>query len=177
MDSTRKQCIELLKKYEISETKLVHTLLVEKVSLMIGQEFLKNKVKVDLDLVSKGALLHDIGKLEQKKTGICHAIAGYKICLNEKIDEPICLIVKNHVLEKILETPFNNWEEKIVFYADKICGQDIVSINKRFDRFYELMPEQKKLFDEGKILTKKLEKEIFKKSGLSLKKIKDKNKK
>jgi len=163
MIPTREECIELLKKHNVTKSKLVHTLLVEKVALFLAKKLIEKGESIDLDIISRGALVHDVGKDMQRKTGRCHSKEGYDICKAENIDESICLIVKNHVLEEIIEISLDNIEQKILFYVDKICKNEIIGVDKRMEPWFEKHPEVNELFSAAKVKILELEKEIFEK--------------
>ncbi|MEE9525691.1 MAG: HDIG domain-containing metalloprotein [Candidatus Woesearchaeota archaeon] len=182
MIPNRQQCLELLHKQHIKERKLVHTLLVEKVALFIGKKLVENGEKVDLEKLSRAALLHDIGKHEARETGKEHSLAGYEMCQKEGIDEEICSLIKKHALETILKDPLKKWEEKIILYSDKIIKHEIIGVDKRFELWYndkrfELWykdhPEEKEVFYKSKPMVKALEKEIFNKARITFEDIKE----
>jgi uncharacterized protein len=87
-------------------------------------------LKVDLELVEIGALLHDIGR--SKTHTVQHAIVGADISKAAGLPEPVISIIKRHVGGGITtsEAEKLGWpkdvyvpktlEEKIVSYADKL---------------------------------------------------------
>ena len=164
MIPTKEECVELLHKHNVKEAKLKHTLLVEKVSVFLGKKLIEAGIDIDLDILSKAALLHDIGKEEQRNSGICHSEAGSKICKNENIDGSICSIVRKHTLEKV--DLLDTWEEKVLFYSDKICKYEIIGIDKRFEPWF-LKTDDKEELIELKNKTKQIEKEIFSKLNIA----------
>ncbi len=165
MIPSRKKCIELLRKYELSESKIEHCLLVEKTAVNISKLLQKKKVKINITLVSRAALLHDIGKERSKQVHKEHAIVGSEICKIEKIDEKICEIVRHHILEAIINDKLNSIEEKIVFYSDKICKNELLGITKRFAPWLEKHPSTSLSLAKEKTI--KLEKEIINKLELT----------
>jgi uncharacterized protein len=90
----------------------------------------KKGMKVDLELVEAGALLHDLGR--SKTHSVNHAIVGAEIAKKAGLPEPVINIIKRHVgggitnaEAKELGWPQDNYipltlEEKIVSYADKL---------------------------------------------------------
>jgi len=90
----------------------------------------KNKVKINIDYLISGALLHDIGKLVEYKeengkfnksklgTLVRHPISGVGICYDQGIPEEIIHIIASHSWEgdRSKRTP----ESVIVHHADFI---------------------------------------------------------
>ena len=90
---------------------------------------------VDMELVARGALLHDLGKAKSK--GFDHGIAGAELGRTLGLPEALTTIMEKHVNAGLtpeeareLNLPEKDYaptriEEKIVIYADKLS--DIVS--------------------------------------------------
>ncbi|MCX6798817.1 MAG: HDIG domain-containing protein [Candidatus Diapherotrites archaeon] len=131
---TRKQCLELLRKYDAPEHMVEHSLAVEKVAVFLAEKMRAAGKKIDVDLVSRAALLHDIGKPESLRTGVSHGERGKEILLAEGMPAAVAGTAKSHALYIICaKKPFRGWEEKIVFYADKrVNHTEIVSLEERF---------------------------------------------
>ncbi|MBQ9765496.1 MAG: HD-GYP domain-containing protein [Lachnospiraceae bacterium] len=94
---------------EMSDAVLTHSLNVSIVSVMIGRWL--GMSKADLEILAVGGLLHDIGKLEISEAILNkperltdqeyaivkgHAIKGYQLLKNAKIDERVCEIALSH---------------------------------------------------------------------------------
>ncbi len=90
------------------------------------------KVKIDIDLVYTGGLLHDIGR--SRTHGIFHAVEGARIALENRLDERIVNIIERHIGAGIPEDeavalglPAKDYmpltlEEKIVAHADNLVS-------------------------------------------------------
>jgi putative nucleotidyltransferase with HDIG domain len=154
---TKEECIDLLHKYGISERKIEHLLLVEKVCLFVADKLIEKDIKIDKERLSRGALLHDIGKNSEKN----HHKKGYDICKEEGIDECICKMVKKHGGREFVDSVIDNWEEKILIYIDKIVKNDIIGVEKRFDPWFKKAPGEKEILKQAKERIKGFEKEIF----------------
>ncbi len=95
---------------------------------------LSNKFDIDMDLVGKGALLHDIGR--SMTDGIYHAVVGANILKSEEYSLEIIKIVERHIgagipKEEAIEMglPPKDFmpltlEEKIVAHADNLVHRD-----------------------------------------------------
>lgn len=85
----------------------------------------------------------------------------------EKYPE-VAEIVKKHMLYDIIEPGLANWEEKIVYYADKIVNNNkIVTLDERFEYLNARYPPKdsnmrNKIFG----LCKELEKDILDAMGM-----------
>ncbi|MBF0317988.1 MAG: HDIG domain-containing protein [Nitrospirae bacterium] len=93
---------------------------------------------IDIELVRRGALLHDIGR--SKTHAITHAVEGVRIATSMGIEQPVMDIIERHIGSGIsqheareLGLPIKDYfpltrEEKVVSYADSlISGRDIMS--------------------------------------------------
>ena len=128
--------IELLKKENTPENVIEHCKAVYKKSIKISKNF-KN---VDMDLIKKGALLHDIGR--SKTHGIRHAIEGVEIARKYNYSDDVLNIIERHIGAGISENeavklglPKKSYipqsiEEKIVAHADNLVnGSEEVDID------------------------------------------------
>ena len=99
--------------------------------MYIAKELKKKGVKIDVDLVSRACLLHDIAKVEEIKGNGKHNKIGEKMLSQEGYKE-LGKFCHNHYfgLEKKLKT----LEEKILSYADnRVIGDKIVKLQTRLD--------------------------------------------
>ena len=83
--------IKLLKKVNCPENVIEHC----KAVCMKSMEMASNFKNVDLDLLQKGSLLHDIGRSETHS--IQHAIKGVEIAKKYGYDESVCNIIERHI--------------------------------------------------------------------------------
>lgn len=137
-DAKNKACglstadIELLKRAGLADKDLGHSIRVALKALDVAGRL---NAPVDMDLVGRGALLHDLGKAKSK--GFDHGIAGAELGKTFGLPEELTTIMEKHVNAgltpeeaKELGLPEKDYaltriEEKIVIYADKLS--DIVS--------------------------------------------------
>lgn len=127
---TRKEALQLLRKNHCSKNVIAHCKAVAKIARETADICKKKGLKVNVDLVEIGALLHDIGR--SKTHSVHHVVAGVEIAKKAGLSEPIISIIKCHVGGGItaaeaaeLGWPVGNYfpttlEEKIVSYADKL---------------------------------------------------------
>ena len=134
---------------------IAHMQKVQEVAEKLSDAFIKKGVKVRKNLVKKGALLHDVLRicdfrtfepekfpqkvtkqdikiwldLRKKYQKIGHAKAMSQI-LKAMNETTLAKIVEKHDFLRIDD--LKNWEEKILYYADKRVDQDrIVPLEKR----------------------------------------------
>jgi uncharacterized protein len=154
-----KDALDLLRKSGCSSNVVEHCQAVAAYAREIAMEIRicarkKNEdVKVDIDLVYIGGLLHDIGR--SRTHGISHAVDGAKIAIENGLDEKLINIIERHIGAGIPEEeaatlglPARDYmpltlEEKIVAHADNlISGTRIGSIDE------QIAGLRKKQFDE-----------------------------
>ncbi|MDR3063704.1 MAG: TIGR00295 family protein [Methanobrevibacter sp.] len=128
--------ITILKKEKCPEHVIDHSKAVCDKAIKIASNF----DNVDLDLVKKGALLHDLGR--SKTMSIDHAIEGAKIAKKYGYCEEIINIIERHVGSGISEEesskigfPKKSYvpktiEEKIVAHSDNLIhGTEEVDVS------------------------------------------------
>jgi uncharacterized protein len=125
----RERALEALREAGCPENVVQHCLAVERTALSIAQRIRKNGHLIDLQLVSLGGLLHDIGRA--RTHGIEHGVIGGKI-LREMGLGDLARFAERHIGSGIpaeeareLGLPARDFtprtlEEKVVTYADKL---------------------------------------------------------
>ena len=120
--------IEILKKEKTPQNVIDHSIAVYNKALEIA----KNFPNADLDLIKKGALLHDIGR--SKTHSITHAVEGREIALRYGYDENVLNIIERHIGAGITKEEAKKLglfeksyvpealEEKIVAHADNLIS-------------------------------------------------------
>ena len=129
---SREQALQLLRENQCSPKVIKHCKAVAKLAVETAEACKEKGLKVDLELVEIGALLHDIGR--SKTHSVHHAVIGAGILKAAGLPEPVISIIKKHVGGGITanEAKQLGWlkdvyapvtlEEKIVSYADKLIG-------------------------------------------------------
>lgn len=126
----REQAIELLRESNCSPQVIRHCIAVADLAVETARKLVEKGLKIDVELVQAGALLHDLGR--SKNHTIDHAIVGAEMAQSLNLPDSIVRIIKRHVGAGISakEAQSLGWpkdiyspktlEEKIVCYADKL---------------------------------------------------------
>ncbi len=155
---TRKECLAIIEEHHVPPHIVKHSLTVAKLAVFLAQRLKEKGIAVDVNLVDRACLLHDIvricnikeldySRFEQPVTaedkakwqqlraryeGTPHEYAAYDI-LKDKYPT-LALTIKKHRYVGILnekEKP-NTWEEKLVYYADmRVMHDKIVPLEER----------------------------------------------
>jgi len=119
--------IDLLRKSGVSEDDIKHCVKVAEKALEIGRRFRKD---LDLELIGRGALFHDLGKAKTHE--IEHGKIGSEIGNQLGLPQEITDIMEKHIRgglteeeAKELGLPVRDYtlktlEERIVIYADRL---------------------------------------------------------
>jgi uncharacterized protein len=155
---TRKECLAIIEAHHVPSHIVKHSLAAAKLAVFLAQRLKEKGIAVDVNLVDRACLLHDIvricdfkeldySRFEQAVTaedkakwqqlraryeGVPHEYAACDI-LKDKYPA-LALTIKKHRYIGILdekEKP-NTWEEKLVYYADmRVMHDKIVPLEKR----------------------------------------------
>lgn len=127
---SREQAIDLLRKSNCSPRVISHCEAVAELAMETACKLEKKGLKIDLNLLQVGALLHDLGR--SKTHTVDHAVIGAEIAEEAGLPVLVVRIIKRHVGGGITpeEAEKFGWpkdvyvpitlEEKIVSYADKL---------------------------------------------------------
>lgn len=146
------EALRALREAGCSREVIQHCLAVERISLRLARRIRENGHKLDLRLVSLGALLHDIGRA--RTHGIRHGVEGTKILRGLGLSK-FARFAERHLGAGIpageareLGLPARDFiprtlEEKVIAYADKlVIGRRTASYERALDWFKsELGPE------------------------------------
>ena len=128
---TVEMCLSYLAEENVPNNVIEHCMAVEKLALQIAMKITSDEKT--LALISRGALLHDIGR--SKDHGIRHAIVGAEILRKRGLDKHIVLIVERHICagidaveakdEGLPEKDYipETLAEKIVAHADNLITE------------------------------------------------------
>jgi uncharacterized protein len=129
---TEKQALQILKEAGCSPKVIAHCKAVSKLAVEIAQKCQKKGLKVDVDLVMAGGLLHDLGRA--KTHTVNHVVVGVEIARAQGVPESVVACISRHLGGglTLMEAKKLGWpdgvyapravEEKIVCYADKLIG-------------------------------------------------------
>lgn len=161
---TREQALQLLKTNGCSTNVIIHCESVAKLAKETAQTLQKNGLKVNVELVEAGALLHDLGR--SRTHTVNHVVVGAEIARKAGVPEPVLAIIKRHVGGGLTaaEAAELGWpkdvyvpvtlEEKIVSYADKLvetseCVPIELTVNRlRQEKLDAAADRVQKLYDE-----------------------------
>jgi len=143
---SKAEVFTLINKNQLDPKIIAHCIAVEKVAINITDKAIRSGYKINTNLVSAAALLHDIerGKPNHAKAGadLMRELGYYKVA---KIIEEHMFLSKeadNHIDERA-----------VVFLADKLVIEDkMVGIRKRFEKQllkYENTPEIYKKIEDN----------------------------
>lgn len=119
--------IELLRVAGVSEDDIKHCIKVSEKALEIARRI---KLPLNMELIARAALFHDLGKA--KTHGIEHGKIGAEIGKKLELPEEITIIMEKHIRGGLTEEeaielglPVKDYtlktlEEKIVIYADRL---------------------------------------------------------
>jgi uncharacterized protein len=110
-----------------------HSIMVQKIATLLAMRLRETGENLHIEVVTAGALMHDIGKSLCLHSKEDHAAKGVEICLENHLEE-IAGIVGEHIRLKEFEKTAPISEREVVYYADKRVNHDsIVSLNERLD--------------------------------------------
>ena len=195
---TQQQCLEYFDTYHVPKNIKTHCFAVQKYSLFFAKQLQKSGMKVDLDIVDRLALLHDLFKavtldltkvdsfhqykaspeelatwreLRKKYSGMHESEIAYEIFKGEFPEFAQALKNTSHPLRE------KTTEELIVHYIDwRMLKDDLVSLDERFVYLLEKYPRFHKHYTESAKLIKAREKEMFSKLPFSPEELKEKEK-
>ena len=148
---SKEQALQFLRQSGCLRNVIKHCKAVAELAVEIANSCKERGLRVDLELVEIGALLHDIGRA--KTHSVHHAVIGAEIAKSLGLSEPVISIIKRHVGGGITakEAKKLGWpediyipqtlEEKIVSYADKLIdGSQRVPIERTIEIFSKELP-------------------------------------
>jgi len=129
-----KKAIDILHRTKCSSGVIQHCINVSSLAVKVGNKLNSKGVRVDLELVRIGGLLHDVGR--SKTHEVSHGVVGADILRSMNLPLSVIHIVERHVGSGIpadeavkLGLPNRDFipetiEEKIVTYSDKLIEGD-----------------------------------------------------
>lgn len=164
-------CFKLMNDYRMPPHIRQHSIMVEKIAVLLAGSLVQAGMILSLEKVQAGALMHDIAKSICIESGGDHCAKGKEICLLNGLDE-IADIVGEHVRIRNhrLEGPVS--EKEIVYYADKRVNHDkVVSLEERLgyliQRYGQGMEGLQKAIRDNFEICRGVETKIFSRLGYS----------
>lgn len=148
--------VNLLKSSGMSDADITHSLQVAEKALEIaGRVTAGGKTALDMELVGRGALFHDLGKAETH--AMEHGMIGARMGAELGLPEAVTVIMEKHIRGGLtadeaaeLGLPVKDYtlgrlEERIIIYADRLVDiihdgiADISSEREAEQRFEEIL--------------------------------------
>jgi tRNA threonylcarbamoyladenosine biosynthesis protein TsaE len=154
-----KQVYQFWDQYLVPDNIRRHMQKVAQIAVSLAKKLIARGEIINIDLVRKSALLHDLlrivtvkpqdlelsqsriiksqvnfwEKIRQQFCNLGHEEAA-SLVLAENGYKELAEIVRKHRMDVILQkNPFQTWEEKIVYYADKrVLHDQVVTLEERF---------------------------------------------
>jgi len=165
-----------------------HSLAVAKLGVFLAKKLKEKGISVDVDLVDRACLLHDIlricdlresgydrsrqaitdkdrakwRQLRARYRNLCHEDAAFAL-LRDAYPE-LALAVKRHRYAALLDEKDKpvTWEEKIVYYADKRVMHDkIVPLKERLEEAHRRNTAQRNCANQAKLDSERIDAVIF----------------
>lgn len=151
----KKEDIELLKDQGMTAQDLEHSIQVAKKALKLGRRM---RSDLDMELIGRGALFHDLGKTETH--GITHGLIGAEKGVKLGLPPAVNAIMEKHIRGGLtdseaieLELPVKDYtlhllEERVIIYADRlvdIIHDGIVKIDEEHEaetNFKEILEKE-----------------------------------
>ncbi|MEM2134412.1 MAG: HDIG domain-containing metalloprotein [Candidatus Freyarchaeota archaeon] len=132
MIPSRKRCLDLLKKYNVPQNIIKHSLVVSRIAVFLATELNKKGHNLNLEEIEAAALLHDIKKMDSLKTKTSHAHEAGRLMKELGYNE-IAKIVEQHVFLDENNDSSKILEEELVNYSDKrVRHSKVVTLEERF---------------------------------------------
>ena len=132
MIPTVETCLQLMDEHRMLANIREHSRVVARVAELITTELRQRGEALDLDLVTAGALLHDIAKTHCLDSRCDHAKVGSAICRDLGFPETAEIVAEHVVLKG--GVPELCTEKEVVYYADKrVLHDEIVPLEARLE--------------------------------------------
>ncbi|MBR9676393.1 HDIG domain-containing protein [Candidatus Woesearchaeota archaeon] len=192
-----KECYSLMDEYKLPINVRNHCEAATKAAVFIARKLIGKGEKIDLELLRKAALLHDIAKpiefrdytpkrennhykatsdeikkweeLREEYKGLDHETAAKKILK----DYPVLgELISHHRYDNLIKGLVDTWEKKILYYVDKIVMLDkIVTLQERVEdghkRYNDVFEANPEYIKKIDKLIFELQDEIFKKADVN----------
>jgi uncharacterized protein len=160
----RDECIRLMRRARMPEHIQKHSFLVADVALFLSGHLNSHDIRLSMDVVQAGALLHDIAKAQSLATGERHETLGARM-LHQAGYLLLSSMVQDHVSMDLIRLHGPITESILVNYADKRVKHDqVVTLKERFADLvqrYSKTKQQQAHLDKKYRIYLELEQKIF----------------
>lgn len=165
MIPSREQAQRLWITYALPKRKQIHSQLVADLASFFADVLEKKAgIRIRTDLLLAAALLHDIDKNIPHDKGEQHPDTAVRVLQRLGMGE-VAEVVKTHPLHTILDPDIapKTWEEKLLFLADKMVKQKVISVDERFALWRKegLPKKEQEILKHAYPKVKQLEKEVL----------------
>lgn len=133
------ECLEILRAYRVPENVVRHSVVVAGVAHFLSEKLRERGGSLAPLLAHRGGLLHDLDKIESARENLPHGLPAAER-LAKLGYQALGEIARAHVVrpDRLPRT----WEEKLVFYADKVVEEDeVVGLEGRLSALRARYPE------------------------------------
>jgi putative nucleotidyltransferase with HDIG domain len=159
----------LLSEQELPDGIVVHSEGVARVAVAAAGLVAEARIPVDGALVEAAALLHDIDKVEIRRTGGEHGVVGARR-LEALGYEELAMPVASHPITALLDDdrfPIG-WPSVLVAVADRHVAQEFMTVDARLDDMKNRHPEHAASIEAARQPAHALEEELAEVTGLSV---------
>ena len=159
----------LLEEQELPDGIVVHSEGVARVAVAAAGLVAEAQIPVDGTLVEAAALLHDIDKVEIRRTGGEHGVIGARR-LEALGYEELAMPVASHPITALLDDdrfPIG-WPSVLVAVADRHVAQEFMTVDQRLDDMKGRHPEHAESIEAARRPAHALEEELAAVTGLSV---------
>ncbi len=159
------EALEILRGHGVPENVVRHSAVVAAVAHFLGERLRGKGVSVDPLVAHRGALLHDLDKIDSIQENCAHGVKG-AARLVELGYPALAEIARTHVMRP--GSLPRTWEEKLVFYADKVVEEDrVVGLERRLRALRKRYPSFVAEIQAGEPFLRALENEFLRALDLS----------
>lgn len=154
---------------ELPDGIVVHSTGVARVAVAAAGLVAEAGIPIDGALIEAAGLLHDIDKVEIRRTGGEHGIVGARRLEGLGYEE-LAMPVASHPITALLDDdrfPIG-WPSVLVAVADRHVAQEFMTIDERLDDMKQRHPEHAAQIESARRPAHALEEELAEVTGLSV---------
>ena len=150
-------------RYRYPDWLRAHSLVVGRLAVQLADAQATAGARIDVRAVGLGGYLHDIGRSPLlANDGRDHSVLGPLVLAAEGLPELVELSRRHPVYApRDAATAPRTLAEKIVYYADRRGGQQVVTLEERIDEQLSRFPELAGLREADLAMAKAIESEVF----------------